>query len=310
MRLERKSQAVLEMRGVSKTYGATTALEHINLTISRGEFVGLIGPNGAGKTTMMEIVEGVNEPTSGVVRIFGEDPLHLSETIRGRIGLVFQRYSLPGYITVLDLVNIFRASLGVDPETDNLVVDLGLVHIQAQRISDLSAGQQQRLAVYAALVGQREFVMLDEPTSALDLRSRRAVWDAILERKNKGILTGMLATHHLGEAAMLCDRLYFLREGLICQQGRTSEFLDSGTRLSLRFNAPSSFLDGWALLQEEGVELAYGVDRSTLNCPRELIGRAFSEITQAEVEHGFAADFELAERSLEKAYMEILNASR
>lgn len=310
MRLVEKPQAVLEMRGIGKVYGATTALEHVSLSISQGEFIGLIGPNGAGKTTMMEIVEGVNEPTSGAVRIFGEDPLHLAETTRGRIGLVFQRYSLPGYITVLDLANIFRASLGVDPKTDHLMVDLGLVHIQTQRISDLSAGQQQRLAVYVALLGQREFVMLDEPTSALDLRSRQAVWDAILERKSKGSLTGMLATHHLGEAAMLCDRLYFLREGLICEQGPTSEFLDSGTRLSLRFNAPSSFVNGWALLQEEGVELAFGVDRSTLSCPRELIGRAFSEITQAELEYGFAANFELAERSLEKAYMEILNARR
>jgi ABC-type multidrug transport system ATPase subunit len=108
---------------------------------------------------------------------------------------------------------------------------------------------------------------------------------------------------------MLCDRLVFLRDGEICDQGPTSHFLENGTRLTLRFNAPDSFCSTWALLQEDGVEFSAGIDRSSLSCPRHLMGRAISEITFAEAEVGFSAKFEMTERSLEKAYMEILNAT-
>ncbi|MBB3228709.1 ABC-type multidrug transport system ATPase subunit [Luteibacter sp. Sphag1AF] len=145
MGLEGKAQPVLQLRGIGKTYGATTALEHVTLSLSKGELVGLIGPNGAGKTTLMEIVEGVNIPTSGMATIFGEDPTRLSTRARGRIGLVFQRYSLPGYITVLELATLFRTALCVSAGNDELFVNLGLMHLQKQRISDLSAGQQQRM---------------------------------------------------------------------------------------------------------------------------------------------------------------------
>src|SRR5580658_11051982 len=99
---------VLDLKGIGKVYGSTTVVEAIDMEIRRREFVGLIGPNGAGKTTILEIVEGVSEPTFGNITLFGRRPHDLSPELKGRVGLTFQRQSLPGYLTVRRLAAIFR----------------------------------------------------------------------------------------------------------------------------------------------------------------------------------------------------------
>lgn len=302
-----RGETLLELRGVGKTYGATTALDLINIRVRSNELVGLIGPNGAGKTTILEIAEGVSEPTSGTVAVFGESPGKLSPAAKSRIGLVFQRYALPGYVTVRHLISIFRSMLDCADAADTLVVKLGLAHLLEQKIGTLSAGQQQRLAVYVALIGSRELILLDEPTSALDLRSREAVWDALLERKRRGALGGLLATHNMAEAALLCDRLCFLRDGQICAQGPTSQFMggSGGNVLVLKFSAPKHFVDSWQLSSDDEFELAALSDHYELICPRPRLPHALGQILEAESRMDFNANLSLSERGLEKTYMEI-----
>jgi ABC-2 type transport system ATP-binding protein len=302
------NEKVLDLKGIGKVYGSTTVVEAIDMEIRRRDFVGLIGPNGAGKTTILEIVEGVNAPTFGNITLFGKRPHSLSPELKGRVGLTFQRQSLPGYLAVRRLVAIFRQLVPGADQDDSLLEKLGLLELLDHRVSDLSAGQRQRLAIYIGLVGDREFFVLDEPTTALDLRSREAVWNLLLERKLRGALTGILATHNLGEAALLCDRLYFLNQGRICAQGSTSDFMPRngvGSVVALTFKAPSHFVKSWAFLEGADVAVAALTDSYELTCPRAYLPTVISQLLDAEGRLGFHATIALTERSLEKVYMEI-----
>jgi ABC-2 type transport system ATP-binding protein len=299
---------VLDLKDIGKVYGSTTAVEAIDMEIYQREFVGLIGPNGAGKTTILEIVEGVSAPTFGNITLFGRRPHDLSPELKGRVGLTFQRQSLPGYLTVRRLAAIFRKLVTGAKTDDDLLEKLGLSELLDRRISDMSAGQRQRLAIYIGLVGNREFLLLDEPTTALDLRSRQAVWNLLLERKVRGTLTGILATHNLAEAALLCDRLYFLNQGRICAQGDTSDFMSRngpGSVVALTFRAPPHFIDSWTLLKSPEVALAALADSYELTCPRACLPAVISQLLDAEGRMGFDACFAFSERNLDKVYMEI-----
>ncbi|WP_052690157.1 ABC transporter ATP-binding protein [Xanthomonas albilineans] len=301
---------ILELSGVSKAYGATTVLDHIDLTVREGEFIGLIGPNGAGKTTLLEIIEGVNPLTSGDVRLLGENPRELSPATRGRVGLVFQRHALPGYVNVRQLVDIFQSSLRVSVEDSGLLAaKLGLAHLWGRKLGQLSVGQQQRVAVFIALLGQRELIMLDEPTSALDLRSRHAVWDTLLERKRGGKLTGILATHNMDEAAILCDRLCFLRDGRIAAQGPISQFTGDGRILSLKFWAPDAFVTTWQALNDPEVEISGVPGHYEVICPRQRLPGLLGDLLEAEQTLGFSANIAISELDLERTFMEVCSAN-
>jgi ABC-2 type transport system ATP-binding protein len=204
--------------------GPVHAVNGIDLAIRHGECFGLLGPNGAGKTTTVEILEGLNQPTSGEVEVLGLKWRTDQVAIRERIGVTLQETRFPEKETVHELVSLFRSFYKTGMKPDDVIACVALESKANAFIEQLSGGQQQRLAVAMALVGDPEVLFLDEPTTGLDPQSRRQLWDVIRDLRNRG-RTIVLTTHYMDEAERLCDRVAVIDQGKIIAQGSPAELI-------------------------------------------------------------------------------------
>jgi ABC-2 type transport system ATP-binding protein len=204
--------------------GPVLAVDGIDLEIQQGECFGLLGPNGAGKTTTVEILEGLNQPTSGDVEVLGLQWATDAVAIRERIGVTLQETRFPDKETVSELLTVFRSFYQTGLIVDEAIAQVSLESKANALIEQLSGGQQQRLAVAIALVGDPEVLFLDEPTTGLDPQSRRQLWDVIRNLKERG-RTVLLTTHYMDEAERLCDRVAIIDHGKIIAQGSPRELI-------------------------------------------------------------------------------------
>ncbi|MDY7233141.1 ABC transporter ATP-binding protein [Hyalangium rubrum] len=214
----------IEAKGLVKHYGGTVAVDGIDLVVQSGECVGLLGPNGAGKSTTMELLEGLQAPTSGSVSLLGQRWEGDSTGLRARIGIAPQETRFYGRLTVHETLELFRSFYPRGLSVDELI---GLARLEEKRgayVMHLSGGQLQRLSLAAALAGDPELLFLDEPTAGLDPQSREALWD-ILSGLKAGGRTVVLTTHYLGEAQMLCDWVAIVDRGRIVTQGKPTELI-------------------------------------------------------------------------------------
>lgn len=231
------SEPVLQLDGVVKSFGDTTAVDGLDLVVERGQVLALLGPNGAGKTTTVEMCEGFQRPDAGTVRVFGLDPVTASAQVRSRIGVMLQGGgAYPGSKAgeMLDLVAAYSAD-PLDPAW--LLCELGLTDAARTPYRRLSGGQQQRLALACALVGRPELVFLDEPTAGLDAQARLMVWELIDALRRDGV-TVLLTTHLMDEAEELADRLVIIDHGRVVADGTPHELTHRGAAGHLRFSAP------------------------------------------------------------------------
>src|ERR1700722_4634050 len=218
----------IRVKNLRKEYpsrsGTVHAVSGIDLEIKQGECFGLLGPNGAGKTTTVEILEGLNQPTSGEVEVLGLEWQTDEVAIRERIGVTLQETRFPDKETVREIVTVFRSfyKTGLDPE--QVIESVSLESKARSFIEQLSGGQQQRLAVALALVGDPEILFLDEPTTGLDPQSRRQLWDVIRDLRDRG-RTVVLTTHYMDEAERLCDRVAIIDQGKIIALGSPAELI-------------------------------------------------------------------------------------
>jgi ABC-2 type transport system ATP-binding protein len=227
----------LRLRGVTKRYGSTTAVDGLDLDVQRAEVLALLGPNGAGKTTTVEMCEGFLRPDSGSIEVLGLDPFVDNARLRARIGVMLQGgggYPAARAGEMLDLVASYAAH-PLDPRW--LLDTLGLTDVARTTYRRLSGGQQQRLALACALVGRPELVFLDEPTAGMDAHARLVVWELIDALRRDGV-TILLTTHHLKEAEELADRLVIIDHGVAVAAGTPAELMRSGAEDQLRFSAP------------------------------------------------------------------------
>ncbi|HEX2523126.1 MAG TPA: ABC transporter ATP-binding protein [Terriglobia bacterium] len=202
------------------------AVRGLDLEVQVGECFGMLGPNGAGKTTTIEILEGLLEPTAGVVEILGRQWGKQDLELRQLLGICLQETRLPEKLTVLEILRLFRSfySSGRDPR--EVMEKVALVEKADTWVSKLSGGQKQRLAVACALVGDPKILFLDEPTTGLDPQSRRQLWDIVREFKKSGG-TVLLTTHYMDEAERLCDRVAIVDHGVVIALGSPSELIAS-----------------------------------------------------------------------------------
>ena len=194
------------------------AVDGIDLRIAPGECFGLLGPNGAGKTTTVEILEGLAEPTSGVVELFGLSWHKDEAALRERIGVALQETQLTDKQSVEETLELFRSFYKKPRPLQTLLDEVQLEEKRTAWVGQLSGGQRQRLALACALVGDPEILFLDEPTTGLDPQSRRQVWELVSAYKGRGG-TVVLTTHYMEEAERLCDRVAVVDHGRIIQQG-------------------------------------------------------------------------------------------
>jgi ABC-2 type transport system ATP-binding protein len=214
----------IEVHRLIKRFGALVAVDGLELQVPVGQCIGLLGPNGAGKTTTVEILEGLQEPTSGEVRILGLCWRADAARLRGRIGIALQETRFHERLTVEETVRLFRSFYREGLPVEEAV---GLVQLQEKRstqVGRLSGGQRQRLAIAVALVSEPELLFLDEPTTGLDPQSRRALWDVIARLRGKG-RTVVLTTHYMEEAQALCDRVVIVDHGKVVADGSPAQLI-------------------------------------------------------------------------------------
>ena len=231
--VEDAATAAVVCRGLRKVYrggggrgGDVVAVAGIDLSVARGECFGLLGPNGAGKTTTVEILEGLNEPTSGEVSLLGLSWRAHEAELRQRIGVALQETRLSDKLSVSETLDLFRSFYRRARSLESL---LDVVQLHEKRdawVSKLSGGQRQRLALACALVGEPEILFLDEPTTGLDPQSRRQVWDLVSDYRGRGG-TVLLTTHYMEEAERLCDRVAIVDHGRIIREGSPRELIAS-----------------------------------------------------------------------------------
>lgn len=233
---------VVQVEGLSKTYGKTIAVDNITFEVREGEIFGMVGPNGAGKTTAIECIEGLRRPDRGLVRVLGLDPVHQERQLRPLLGIQLQQANLPENIKVLEALDLYASFYSHTLDWQELIKGLGLVEKRNTTFRKLSGGQKQRLFIALALLNDPQLVFLDELTTGLDPHARHAIWDLVRDVRKRG-KTIFLTTHYMEEAERLCDRVAILDHGQIVA-------LDTPTNLitNLEFSERVIFLvnGGWS----------------------------------------------------------------
>lgn len=217
---------VLEVNELTKIYGqgenAVTALDHVSFRVEKGEFIAVIGASGSGKSTLMNLIGGIDKPTSGNVKIDGKEIYELSESERAifrrrNIGIIYQFYNLIPNLTTEENIMLPCLLDHRKPDYDRLdsILDMiGLSERKNHRPSELSGGQQQRVSVGRALINNPAFILADEPTGNLDSKSGREIMD-LLNHANKQSGQTLIVITHDEKIALQADRIITISDGKI-----------------------------------------------------------------------------------------------
>lgn len=213
--------AIIEVRDLVKHYPKVQAVNGVSFAIEPGICFGLLGPNGAGKTTTIEMMEGIQKPTSGSI-FYKQQPL--GAQFRNEAGIQFQHTALPDFLTVKDALRLFHALYPRSANLEQLIDLCNLRELLNRDARKLSGGQRQRLLLGIALVNDPSVLFLDEPTTGLDPQARRNFWELIRATKarNKTII---LTTHYMEEAYTLCDEIAIMDHGRVIARGTPNALL-------------------------------------------------------------------------------------
>jgi putative ABC transport system ATP-binding protein len=240
------SKQVVEATDVARRYGegesAVDALRGVSLNILSGELTAIMGPSGSGKSTLMHILAGLDHPTSGSVRISGEDITTMNDNEltllrRRHIGFIFQFFNLLPMLTAEENILLPLSLAGVKPDrdwVDKLIESVGLADRRKHRPSELSGGQQQRVAIARSLVTQPTVLFADEPTGNLDSTTSEEIQELLRRSVDEYGQTIVMVTHDAGAAA-IGDRTMFLADGCLVKDiGRStaSQVLDAMNELT------------------------------------------------------------------------------
>jgi ABC-2 type transport system ATP-binding protein len=212
----------ISARGLTRRFGAVTAVDGIDLDVPRAQIYGFLGPNGSGKSTTIRMLCGLLVPSSGTVKVLGYDVPREAETVRRKLGYMTQCFSLWDDLTVTENLDFMCRIYGLDATTrrarmEERICDYDLASHADQRAGTLSGGERQRLALAAATLHDPELLLLDEPTSAVDPQNRRDFWENLFALVARGT-TILVSTHYMDEAER-CHRLAILDRGRIAAEG-------------------------------------------------------------------------------------------
>jgi ABC-2 type transport system ATP-binding protein len=293
---------VIEIHGLTRSFGRQPALADVELMVPRGGVFGLIGANGAGKTTLIKHVLGLLKAQTGSVRVFGLDPVHDPVGVLSKIGYLSEDRDLPDWMRIEELMRYTQAFY---PDWDQKFADELCERFEllpSQRIKTLSRGQRARAGLLVALAHRPELLLLDEPSSGLDPVVRRDILAAIIRTVADEGRTVLFSSHLLDEVSRVADRLAMVHQGRIVLNGTLDDVQRSHRRVTLHFDQPQQLapvLPGALWCEGTGREWTF------------LCNGGLDELKQAARELG-ARVVEEAEPSLDEIFVSRtrLNASR
>jgi ABC-2 type transport system ATP-binding protein len=216
----------IDVSGLTKTFGKRTAVDHVDITMPRGQVWGFLGPNGSGKTTTIRMLCGLLKPDAGQGRCLGYDILKASREIKRQVGYMTQKFSYWEDLSIRENLEFVANLYGIKNRRqviDQALEDLGLTTRQKQLAGTLSGGWKQRLALAACTLHDPKMLMLDEPTAGVDPQARRDFWDQIHRLSARG-LTVLVSTHYMDEAER-CDQIVYIAYGKLMTQGRVEDII-------------------------------------------------------------------------------------
>ncbi|MBN1199871.1 MAG: ABC transporter ATP-binding protein [Bacteroidales bacterium] len=218
----------IEVRNVCKSFKTVQAVRNVDLTILPGEFVALLGPNGAGKTTLVEMIEGIQKPDCGEIRLMGMPWKGHEKELRKIIGLSLQETRYIEKLTTWETLRLFASFFALGRERcEEVLVLTGLEEKRKAYTVNLSGGQRQRLALGIALINHPRILLLDEPTTGLDPNARREIWEILRNLRRDSDISMILTTHYMEEAQQLCERIVIIDQGKILREGTLVSLLES-----------------------------------------------------------------------------------
>ena len=259
--------AAIEARGVSRVFAAkgqqaVAALDDVSVTINENEFFTLLGPSGCGKTTLLRLIAGFDFPTSGEIRLYGED-IAMLPPFKRPVNTVFQNYALFPHMTVAQNIGFGLEMLGrpraeIDARVLEMLKLVRMEELSARKTSQISGGQQQRVALARALAPKPKVLLLDEPLSALDYKLRKDMQIELKRLQHETGITFIFVTHDQEEALTMSDRIAVMSKGKILQVGSPHQIYDEpSVRFVANFIGETNFLNG-TITKNGRVKLAAG----------------------------------------------------
>jgi spermidine/putrescine transport system ATP-binding protein len=266
---EGEAPAGLELRQLTKKFAAFTAVDNLDLDVPSGSFFALLGPSGCGKTTTLRMVAGLETPTSGTIRLAGED-ITYAKPYRRPVNTVFQSYALFPHLDIFENVAFGprrRKESGVEAEVNAMLELVELGNQARKKPAQLSGGQQQRVALARALINKPEVLLLDEPLGALDLKLRRQMQIELKRIQTEVETTFIHVTHDQEEAMTMADTIAVMNAGIIEQMGAPDELYENPrTTFVANFLGQSNLIEG--AIQSRGDVTTCDMHGITVSVPK------------------------------------------
>jgi ABC-2 type transport system ATP-binding protein len=298
----------IDVRGLSKSFGANRVVRDLSMRVKRGQIYGFLGPNGSGKTTTIRMLCGLLTPDQGQGTCLGMDILTQGRAIRRHVGYMTQKFSLYADLSVRENLEFIARIYGV-PDAEaaaaEAIVSLGLDGRERQLAGELSGGWKQRLALGACILPRPQLLLLDEPTAGVDPKARREFWAQIHDLAAGGV-TVLVSTHYMDEAER-CHEIAYIAYGELLAQGTVEEVVAGSALHMWRVTGPDPAALARELMQQPGIELVAPFGTSVHVGGRD---RAALELAIAR----FSTREELVWRpdspSLEDVFIDLINRSR
>jgi ABC-type multidrug transport system ATPase subunit len=299
------TEPAIAINGLTKSYGSLLAVDHLELTVQRGEIFGFLGPNGAGKTTTMRMLLGLIRPSAGTARVFGMDVATQLPEILTRTGSIIENPTFYPYLSGRDnLRAAARLSRVSEDRITEILTLMDLTGAAERKFSTYSLGMKQRLAVGAAMLHSPDLLILDEPANGLDPAGIVEMRDLMRQLKAEGH-TVLISSHVLHEIEQICDRIVILDRGKVVVQGRVSDLL-GGDALEMRVSPGEE--------AERVLQSVPWISSISRESDRLIVAAApdrASDLTRVLAEKGlYLSELRPREQSLEQYFLDVTGEER
>ena len=300
--------SAIDVHGLVKRFGDKTVVDHVSMSVQKGEIVGFLGPNGSGKTTTIRMMCGLLEPDEGEGLVLGYDIRTERRAIKRKVGYMTQRFSFYEDLTIAENLNFVARLYRLKPvkeHVDRALEELGMTSRRNQLAGTLSGGWKQRLALAACIMHSPKLLLLDEPTAGVDPKARREFWDEI-HRLAAGGLTVLVSTHYMDEAER-CHRISYISYGKMLATGTVEEVVRDAGLTTFVVRGPGLEKIARELAGRDGVDQVapFGTTLHVVGADEDLLETALDDIR---VRDGVTV--ERGETSLEDVFIQFMAGSK